>query len=280
VRCQSWYEIASALENLTAGACSSPTVPPIDETMFIRALSLLVAAIALSWAATVYFGADVLIALGLILTQTKVIAKKLMQIEIASILAWLKVQGSVFLKIELIKKWIMTTVLPLVVGSAVLRKIARFIGRYREAIQIRYAAMMGWYSGLHPTEKTLAALIILFATIALSVTSLGLWLILFSVKLPIWLAAAAAAFWRMVWLSVQKMTFKAVAFLQLSLVWRGMTRLLPASWLERKRRFDYRVARAVIRRRRMTIRQLAEKKDSLPFRLGLLIDYLRGPDRG
>ena len=56
-----------------------------------------------------------------------------------------------------------------------------------------------------------------------------------------------------------------------------MRRLLPASWLEKKRRFDYRVARAVIRRRRLTVRQLAERKDSLPFRLGLLVDYLKGP---
>ncbi len=244
--------------------------------MLIRALSFLLVAIALSWAATVYFGADVLIALGLILTQSKIIAKKLMQIELAAVLAWLKAQGGVFLKIELLKKWLMTTVLPLVVGSTVLRRVARFINGYRESIGLRYAAMMAWYDGLHPAEKIVAALIILFATVALSVTSLGLWLILFSVKLPIWFAAATAALWRMTWLSVQKMTFKAVAFLQLSLVWKGVRRLLPESWLERKRRFDYRLARAVIRRRRLTVRQLADRKDSLPFRLGLLFDYLTG----
>lgn len=72
------------------------------------------------------------------------------------------------------------------------------------------------------------------------------------------------------------MSFKAVAFLQLAWLWRLVRRVLPESWLERKRRFDYRVARAVIRRRRMTIRQLADRKDSLPFRIGLLIDYFRG----
>lgn len=245
--------------------------------MFLRAFALLIAAIALSWAATVYFGHEVLIALGLILTQAKVIAKKLVHLELPLIFAWLKTQTSIFFKIELLKKWIMTTVVPLVVGSAVLRRIAAFVRRYREAVAERYQRMMAWYFGLHPVEQVLAALIVLFATVALSVTSLGLWLILFSVKLPFWVAAAAAAFGRMVWVSIQKMTFKAVAFLQLSLIWRGIRRLLPESWLERKRRFDYRVARAVIRRRRLTIRQLAEKKDSLPFRMGLLIDYLRGP---
>jgi len=107
-------------------------------------------------------------------------------------------------------------------------------------------------------------------------TSMGLWLVLFSVKLPLWIAAAAAAFWRMFWLSIQKMAFKALAFLQLKWLWRGLSRLLPATWLQRKRRFDYRVARAVIRRRRLTVKQLAEKKDSLPFRLGVLVEYLTG----
>ena len=65
-------------------------------------------------------------------------------------------------------------------------------------------------------------------------------------------------------------------FFQLKWLWRGISRILPASWLERKRRFDYRVARAVIRRRRLTVKQLAEKKDSLPFRMGVLVEYLRG----
>ena len=36
------------------------------------------------------------------------------------------------------------------------------------------------------------------------------------------------------------------------------------------------MARAVIRRRRMTVRQLAERKDSMPFRLGLMVDFLTG----
>ena len=244
--------------------------------MFLRALALLVAAVTLSYAATLYFGNEVLIALGLILTQAKVIAKKIAHVEIPVILGWVKAQGSVFLKIELLKKWLMTTVLPLIVGSAVLRRVAAFIGRYRTAVRRRYVRMMLWYQRLHPVEKVLAALVILFATVALSVTSMGLWLVLFSVKLPIWFAAVTASLWRMIWLSVQKMTFKAIAFLQLSLVWRGIRRLLPASWLERKRKFDYRVARAVIRRRRMTIKQLAARKDSLPFRMGLMIDYIRG----
>lgn len=245
--------------------------------MFLRAFALLVIAVGLSVLATFYFGHEVLIALGLILAQIKIIAKKLAMVELPLILGWLKIHASAFFKIELIKKWFMSTLVPLLVGNAVLRRIAAFLERYRVGIRSRYRRMLRWYRRLHWGEKLLAALIILFVTLSLSVTSLGLWLILFSVKLPLWFAAAMAALWRIIWVSVQKMTFKAVAFLQLAWLWRFIRRLLPESWLERKRRFDYRVARAVIRRRRMTIRQLAERKDSLPFRMGLLVDYLRGP---
>lgn len=244
--------------------------------MLLRGIILLIAAVAVSVAATLYFGQEVLVALGLILTQMKVIGKKLVGIELPAILAWLKMQSAVFFRIELLKKWLTTTLLPLLLGKAVLRRIAAYLSRYRRAVRLRYVRLLRWYRRLHWGEKILAALIILAATVALSVTSLGLWLILFSVKLPLWIAAVATAFGRMVWVSVQKMAFKAVAFLQLSLVWRALRRLLPMSWLERKRRFDYRVARTVIRRRRMTLKQLEARKDNLPFRMGLLVEYLRG----
>ena len=242
----------------------------------MRALALLFAAVAISIAATMYFGQDVLIALGLILTQAKVMAKKMVGLELPAIIIWLKVQASIFFRIELLKKWITTTLLPLLLGRALLRRIAAWTGQYRRALRLRYMRLLRWYRRLHPAEKIIAALIILCATIALSVTSLGLWLVLFSVKLPLWFAAAATAFWKMIWTSVQKMTFRAVAFLQLSLGWRAVKKILPSALLERKRKFDYRVARAVIRRRRLTLRQLAERKDSLPFRMGLIFEYWRG----
>lgn len=244
--------------------------------MFARAFALLFVAVAISIAATMYFGQDVLIALGLILTQAKVMAKKFAGLELPAIIIWLKAQASIFFRIELLKKWITTTLLPLLLGRALLRRIAAWTGQYRRALRLRYMRLLRWYRRLHPAEKIIAALIILCATIALSVTSLGLWLVLFSVKLPLWFAAAATAFWKMTWTSVQKMTFRAVAFLQLSVGWRVVKKFLPSALLERKRKFDYRVARAVIRRRRLTLRQLADKKDSLRFRIGLLFEYWRG----
>lgn len=244
--------------------------------MFMRGFILLIAAILFSVAATIYFGQEVLIALGLILTQLKVIAKKLAGVELPLVLAWLKTQSSAFFKVELIKKWLTTTLLPLLLGKALLRRVAAFTERYRRAVRSRYMRLLRWYRKLSTFEKTVSALIILFATLALSVTSLGLWLILFSVKIPLWIVAVTAALGKMVWTGVQKMAFRAAAFLQLSLIWRGIKRLLPAAWLERKRRFDYRVARTVIRQRRMTLKQLEARKDGLPFRTGLLFDYMRG----
>ena len=66
--------------------------------MFLRPLALLVIAIGLSVAATLYFGHEVLIALGLILTQIKVIGKKLAMVELPLVLAWLKTQTSAFFR--------------------------------------------------------------------------------------------------------------------------------------------------------------------------------------
>lgn len=242
--------------------------------MLMRAILLLVFVVALSVAATNYFGQEVLIALGLLLTQAKVIAKKLASIELPVLITWFKSQAGAFLRIELVKKWLTTSVVPLILGNVVLRRVSAFVAQYRRALSDQYARLLTWYAGLGPMERAVSALIILFATVALSVSSLGLWLILFSVKLPLWIGAAVASLGRMMWSSVQKMLFRAIAFLQLAWVWRGLTRVLPASWLERKRRFDFRVARAVVRRRRLTIKQLAERKDNLPFRMGILVEFL------
>ncbi len=247
--------------------------------MLLRAFALLFVAVVLSWSATMYFGDEVLIAFGLILIQAKVFAKKLVQLELPIFLVWLKAQAGAFLRIELVKKWLMTTIVPLLVGKAVLRRLAAYLSGYRLRVRRRYERVLHWYDSIHPVEKIVAAIILLSATLALSVTSLGLWLIFFSVKLPLWIMAVAAGVLRYVWLSVQKMTFKAVAFFQLSMLWRSLRRLLPARWLERKRRFNFRVARAVVRRRRLTVRQLADRKGSLPFRLGFTADYIFRTDR-
>ena len=64
--------------------------------MLLRALTILVVVASISVGLTVCFGQDVLVALGLILIQLKVIAKKLVSVELPSILAWLKHEAAMF----------------------------------------------------------------------------------------------------------------------------------------------------------------------------------------
>lgn len=234
--------------------------------MFWRALFILLVVGSVSVGLTIYFGNEVLVALGLILVQLKVLAKKLVAVELPSILTWLKAETSAFFRVELLKKWMMTTAMPLLVGNAVLRKLDGWIKRYRDSIRARYDRLLSWYMGLERHEKFVATLIVVFAALGLSVSSIGLWLILFSVKLPFWLVAAVTSLGQMTWATVRKMAFKAVAFFQLGWFWRFAQRRLPEGYLERKRRLDFRIARAVVRRRRLTLRQLAERKDSVSLR--------------
>ncbi len=217
-----------------------------------------------------FFGQDVLVALGLLLVQLKIVAKKLVSVELPSVLAWLKHETALFFRIELIKKWAMTTALPLLVGNALLRKFEAFLSRYRNAIRQNYMSLIAWYRGLEWHVKIVAALIVLFATLGLSVTSLGLWLILFSVKLPFWLVAAFSSTLQMTWLTIRKMAFKAIAFFQLGWLWRIIRNRLPEGYHERKRRLDFRVARMVVRRRRLTLRQLQERKDTFSLRWAVI----------
>lgn len=245
--------------------------------MLWRALLLLAVFVAASVLATLYFGHEVLLALGLILTQLKVLLKKLAGIELPVLLVWLKTQGSAFFRFEIIKKWIMSSVVPLMVGKAILRRIQLLVQSYLDIARQRYDRLIRWFNSLSRVERAVAWLVILFATLALSVSSLGLWLILFSVQLPLWLVAAASATIRVMSKSVEKMLFKAVAFLQLSWLWKFIRRLLPAQVLEWKRRTEFRIARQIVRRRRMTLKQLVDRKGRLPFKLGIMAEYLFHP---
>ena len=117
-------------------------------------------------------------------------------IELPAVLVWLKTQAALFFRIELIKKWIMTTVLPMIMGSALRNRLDALFKRFKAAAADRYSRMMDWYRGLEWYEQVVAALIVIFATLALSVSSIGLWVVLFSVKLPFMIAAGVGAIWR------------------------------------------------------------------------------------
>lgn len=69
----------------------------------------------------------------------------------------------------------------------------------------------------------------------------------------------------------RKIEFKTVAlFVRLGLLRRVIQRRLPKGYLERKRGIDFRVARKVVRQRWLTVRQLADCKDSLSLRRAVI----------
>lgn len=243
--------------------------------MALRAVLLLSFVLGASAYLTWHFGADVLLALGLILTQLKILGQKLLSIELPAILVWLKTQTAAFFRFELIKKYFYSAVVPLLMGPVVKRRIEAFLTRYKSAMRSRYDALITWYNSLEWYEKTFAAIVVLAAMLGLSVTSLGLWLVLFSVKLPFWVIAAASATGRMIWSTITKTAFKTIAFLQLGWFWRLIRRRLPDSYLDRQRRFEYRLARRVVRQRRMTLKQLEAGHNSLALRWALLMAYFR-----
>lgn len=248
----------------------------LGNPMIWRALCLLVLVITASVLLTLMLGHEVLLALGLIATQIKLLIAKASSLKLPTVLAWLKTEAHLFFRVELIKKWVYSSLVPLVVGSAILRRLKLWMAGYIDAVRSRYRAMIDWYGRLGRAEKVVATLIVVFATLALTVSTLGLWLVLFTVQLPLWVLAAAAAAGKSVWLSARKSLFKTLAFFQLGWLWRLIRGRLPKDVLEKKRRLDFRLARRVIRSRKMTLRQVTAGKDGLALRLALIRARLRG----
>lgn len=243
--------------------------------MILRALALLVLLAGVSATLSWWSGAEVLAALGLMLTQAKVVGAKLLAVGGRGALGWLKAQGINFARVELAKRWVLKSLVPLLIGAANQRRIAAAVQALREATRARYEAMMAWYAALPRRMRILAIAVAMAATLVLAVTTMSLWLVLFSVQLPIWIIAAVSASWQFLWRYLQKLAFRTIAFMQLDRVWSLLRRQLPASYLERKRRFDYRIARMVVRRRRMTLAQLHAHKHGLRMRLALIAEYFR-----
>lgn len=242
--------------------------------MFVRALAILIIVIAASLLLTWHFGAEIVLALGVILTQAKLLWGKVLTFQLPSALTWFKSELATFFRIELIKKYVYSTFLPVLMGASLRRRIGLLMRRYMGAIKARFDALMAWYRALDWKIQVIATLIVISATLGLSVASIGLWLILFSVQLPFWLLAFLGATIRSVGQSMGKYAFKTVMFLQLGWLWQIMKRQLPPEYLERKRRFDFRLVRRVVRQRRMTLRQLEAGHKSLFLRLALLRAYI------
>ena len=243
--------------------------------MIFRTTALLILLIAVSVVLTYAIGEKVLVALGVALIQLQILTKKLFALEWAAIVLWLKTNTALFLRVELLKKWATTSVLPLFMGSVLRRRVSALIGVLQNSIRSRYDALLAWYDQLNGIEKALTALVLIAAIFALSVSSLGLWLILFSIKMPLWIVAFFAAIAKSFWQSASKMIFRAVAFFQLGILWGLTRRILPESVLEKKRRFDFRIARAVVKRRRLTLRELSSRKQTFALKWAIFREGLR-----
>lgn len=243
--------------------------------MLVRALAILTVMVTLSVGLSIYFGAEILAALGLILAQLKVVITKVMALSSQTIMLWLRAQGLNFARVELAKRWFLKSLVPMLIGAANQRRIAAFVHTYTAFARARFDAMMGWYYAQPRQMRILMILIAMAATLALAITSMSLWLLLFSVQLPLWILAGLAAFWQMIWQTVQKLIFRTLAFMQLFRAWGYLRNRVPPAYLERLRQFNFRVARVVVRRRRMTLAQLHKRKGSWAMRWALFREYFR-----
>ena len=165
--------------------------------MFFRAGVILqvVSVIAISF--TIYFSYDVLVALGLILMQAKVVAKKLVRVELPFVPGVTQGCKLDVPSYRVAEEMADDTALPLLVGKALLHKLDTFLSRYCDTICSQCDGSIGCYNALGWYVKVVATLIVVFATLGLSVSSVGLWVILVSVKLPFWLVAAFSSGVRM-----------------------------------------------------------------------------------
>jgi len=243
--------------------------------MLLRALILLGLVASASVALSYMFGAEVLAALGMIVNQAKIVLAKTFAVSSKGLIIWLKAQGVNFARVELAKRWFMKSLVPLLIGAANQRRIANFVSALKTAARARYDAMMGWYKGLPPMVKVISVLIVMCATLALAITSMSLWLLVFSVQAPFWIIAGATALGSIIWKSLQKAVFRTIAFMQIYRIWGFLKQRVPPEYLARKRRFDYRIARIVVRRRKMTLAQVKSRKDGLAMRLALMREYFR-----
>jgi len=221
------------------------------------------------------FGAEVLAALGLMIAQFKILWAKVLGMSTQTLLVWLKAQGVNFARIEIGKRWFMKSILPLIIGAATQRKIAEFTKTYVDAVKTRVQFMLDWYKNLPRPMRIILILIAFFTTLAVAVLTMSVWLLLFSIQLPIWIIASLSAFWNMVWTTIQKTVFRSLAFMQIFRAWGYLRRMMPPDYIARLRRFNFRIARIVVRRRRMTVAQLHSQKDTLGIRWELFREYYR-----
>ncbi|MEO0914791.1 MAG: hypothetical protein AAFY59_17715 [Pseudomonadota bacterium] len=235
-----------------------------------RALLLLGFLATASIGLTYFLGAEILAALGMILAQLKIVLAKAASLSSGVVLNWLKAQGINFARVEIAKRWFLKSLLPLILGAALQRQIASAFGRGKEIVARRQAALMGWYRELPKPARWAVLALGIVAMLGLTMSSLGLWVLVFTVQVPIWLVAAGSAGLQVLWRTLQKMVFRTLAFMKIMTAWGFLRRRMPAGARRRLRRMEFRIARTVVRQRKLTLRQVRNQKDGLAMRWALL----------
>ena len=243
--------------------------------MFIRALAILAVLAGLTLGVSYYLGAEILAALGLIVSQIKIVAGKIAALSSRTVLVWLKAQGLNFARVELGKRWIVKVLIPMLIGASLQRRISLLVADFVAGFKLRVQRLNAVYQTWPMPVKITAMLAVLCAVLLLALSSMSLWLLIFSVQLPIWIMASVGSLGGILSRSLQKLLFRTVMFMQLHRLWGAVKRRLPQSYLDRKRRFDYKVARIVVRRRKMTVAQLHAQKDGWAMRWALIREYFR-----
>ncbi len=243
--------------------------------MLVRALLILFAIGSVTAGVSYIFGAEILAALGMIFSQLKVVTARVMAMSSGTVLAWLKAQGINFARVELGKRWLLKTLLPLLVGAAMMRRLSQLAAGFKARFVETSNQLTNWYRELPTAVRIVGILIAMCGILALAVTTMSLWLLIFSIQLPIWVAAAFAAFGQMIWQSLQKAVFRAIAFFKLTKIWAFLKKRLPETQQQGLKRFERKMARNVIRQRRAAVARL--KASKLPKTVAKALHKPPGP---
>lgn len=235
-----------------------------------RAIIILTLVASASLGLTYLLGAEILAAAGLILAQAKIVLARAASLSGGAILAWLKAQGLNFARVEIAKRWFLKSLLPLIIGAALQRRISQSLGFMKDKVATRQAAIMEWYSDLPKLVRWIVLGLGILAMLGLTMSSLGLWVLVFTVQVPVWLVAVGSAGGQMLWRTLQKTVFKTLAFMKLMSVVAFLRRRMPEGAKRQVRRMEFRMARRVVRQRKLTLRQLSAQKDGAAMRLALL----------
>ncbi len=188
---------------------------------------------------------------------------------VAAAPGWLKLMLVNFFKVEILKKWMITVAIPLLIGIKNRQSLKRFLRRLRTRVELRRRYLMLRYRALSPVWRLVLGVGVVGAILVLSLFVWWFGFLLFLVKIPAWISGPLWYLWSFFTLAIQKAVFQIVVFLHLDRLWRRLKSFLPQRIIRRWRAANYRALRMAIKRRNLTADQLKVKKQKLTLRLSL-----------